>query len=166
MSKSLHLLAELYESIVLEHSLQKQAIVIDPSKGDREFQTSKFTKEFKDLGGKSKHIKQQADNIINSWRAAKGVNQPIFELKFSAKINLETLPLDVQQICNMKAGKAFSMPIYGVEVLKRNPPTHLLAIKLPSNILKAPNTSVIMWLRAFDDYDVYTRTLTQLRGGI
>jgi len=166
MSKSFHQLAELYVSSILEHTIQKQSIVVDPSRGDKEFQTPKFIKEFKDIGGKSRQIKQLADNLINSWRAAKGVNHNIFELKFSIKINLESLPIEVQRLCNIKAGKTGSMPIYGIEVLKRNPPVHMLAIKIPSNILLAPNTSVIVWLRAFDDYTSYERTLTQLRGGM
>lgn len=166
MNKSFHQLAELYESSILEHTTQKQSIVIDPSRGDKEFQTQKFIKEFKDLGGKSRQIKQVADNLINSWRAAKGINQNIFELKFTIKVNLESLPTEMQSLSNIRPRTAETMPLYGVEVLKRNPPVHLLAIKVPSSLLKKPNTSAIVWLRAFDDYTVYERILTQLRGGM
>jgi len=166
MSKSFHQLSKLYESVILEHTIQKQSIVIDPSKGDKEFQTQKFLKEFKDLGGKSKQIKQLADNLISNWRAAKGVNQNIFELKFTIKVNLESLPIEMQSLSNIRPRTVEPMPLYGVEVLKRNPPVHLLAIKIPSSLLKKPNTSAIVWLRVFDDYTAYERILTQLRGGM
>lgn len=160
-------IASIYESMLFEHfTPTKTAISFDPAKGDREFYIAKFAKQLSKLGGKGDQVRKKVKQVIDEWHSLKG-SKPIFELKGGASINPSSLGPDIWNIFNETTKKhgqsrVVQMPLYGIQISHREPPTHLLALLIPTNLL-TKSANIIVWVRAFDVYDSYLKEIDRVR---
>ena len=119
----------------------KTASRFDRALGDRERVTQQFINDKKKLNANEKRLMRK---FFREWKASRGT-QPIFEAKFVADVG--------------GVGKTM---LYGVELQKRQPPFHVLAIRSSINNSKS---FLYTWVRIFTDYNKYSDFVTGLRGG-
>lgn len=134
------------QEVFEEHISTRKALRYDKSKGDK----CRVTLDFKkDKARLTPEERRNMKTFFRRWKASRGTD-PIFEAKtwgHLKELNREGQPY----------GKQY---IYGIEVQKRVPPFHVIAVTESIN----NNTAILFsFIRIFTNYDDYRKYLSAVR---
>lgn len=131
--------------MIINEATTKIALRYDPSLGDRVTVNSAFLRDKKKL---TPEVRRNLRRLIRDWKSSKGA-LAIFEPKRKIKITKNKVPIYLN--------------MYGVEVQKREPPTHIVVIvtetdpfyKKSEKSKPNPIGTLFIFDRIFTDYNEY-----------
>lgn len=137
-----------------EGSAKKIAIPFDETSGDKSFTSLTFNDDMRKV---SRQAKPLIDNFLQEWKE-NGSDSLIFEYKNKLRnIDVFKIGEEIRSHIDFTQGE---VPIFGVQVRHRNPSIHLIVLRFRSKQDKSK--SILVWVKAFDNYDNYEKFLDKI----